>query len=36
MIDCIVGHWTEQEAPTEVNRPMVDFLGIVEGKTAAN
>jgi pimeloyl-ACP methyl ester carboxylesterase len=21
-----VGHWTEQEAPTEVNRLMLDFL----------
>lgn len=24
-----VGHWTEQEAPTEVNRLMVDFLASV-------
>jgi pimeloyl-ACP methyl ester carboxylesterase len=32
-----VGHWTEQEAPTEVNRLMVDFLAIasVDDKGAA-
>jgi pimeloyl-ACP methyl ester carboxylesterase len=30
-----VGHWTEQEAPTEVNRLMVDFLGSVDGKSTA-
>jgi pimeloyl-ACP methyl ester carboxylesterase len=27
-----VGHWTEQEAPTEVNRLMGDFLVSVGGK----
>jgi pimeloyl-ACP methyl ester carboxylesterase len=26
-----VGHWTEQEAPTEVNRLIVDFLVRVDG-----
>lgn len=30
-----VGHWTEQEAPTGVNRLMVDFLARVDGKGAA-
>jgi pimeloyl-ACP methyl ester carboxylesterase len=30
-----VGHWTEQEAPTEVNRLMVEFLHSVDGKGAA-
>ena len=30
-----VGHWTEQEAPTEVNRLMLDFLVSVDGKGAA-
>jgi len=30
-----VGHWTEQEAPTEVNRLIVDFLVSVDGKGAA-
>ena len=33
-----VGHWTEQEAPTEVNRLMVDFLdflGSVDSRSAA-
>jgi pimeloyl-ACP methyl ester carboxylesterase len=30
-----VKHWTEQEAPTEVNRLMVDFLVSVDGKGAA-
>jgi pimeloyl-ACP methyl ester carboxylesterase len=30
-----VGHWTEQEAPTEVNRLMVDFLVSMDGKGAA-
>jgi pimeloyl-ACP methyl ester carboxylesterase len=30
-----VGHWTEQEAPTEVNRLMMDFLASVNGKGAA-
>jgi pimeloyl-ACP methyl ester carboxylesterase len=30
-----VGHWTEQEAPTEVNRLMVDFLGSAGGNSAA-
>jgi len=28
----VVGHWTEQEAPAEVNRLMVDFLVSVDGK----
>jgi len=27
-----VGHWTEQEAPTEVNRLMLGFLVSVDGK----
>ena len=31
-----VGHWTEQEAPTEVNRLMADFLISVDGTDAAN
>ena len=30
-----VGHWTEQEAPTEVNRLMVDFLRSVVSESAA-
>ena len=30
-----VGHRTEQEAPTEVNRLMVDFLASVDDKGAA-
>jgi pimeloyl-ACP methyl ester carboxylesterase len=30
-----VGHWTEQEAPTEVNRLMVDFLVSMDGTGAA-
>ncbi len=30
-----VGHWTEQEAPTEVNRLMLDFLVSVDAKDAA-
>ena len=30
-----VGHWTEQEGPTEVNRLMLDFLVSVDGKGAA-
>lgn len=30
-----VGRWTEQEAPTEVNRLMVDFLGSMDGKSVA-
>jgi hypothetical protein len=29
-----VGHWTEQEAPTEVNRLMLDFLVSVDGTDA--
>jgi len=29
-----VGHWTQQEAPAEVNRLMVEFLGRVDGKGA--
>ena len=31
-----VGHWTEQEAPAEVNRLMLDFLVSVDGKGAAD
>jgi|SRR5580700_336544 pimeloyl-ACP methyl ester carboxylesterase len=31
----LVGHWTEQEAPTEVNRLMVDFLGSMDGAAGA-
>jgi pimeloyl-ACP methyl ester carboxylesterase len=31
-----VGHWTEQEAPTEVNRLMAEFLVSVDGKGPAN
>jgi pimeloyl-ACP methyl ester carboxylesterase len=31
-----VGHWTEQEAPTDVNRLMVDFLAGIDDKGAAN
>ena len=27
-----VGHWTEQEAPTEVNRLIGDFLVSVDGE----
>ncbi len=30
-----VGHWTEQEAPTEVSRLMVDFLVSMDGKGVA-
>jgi len=30
-----VGHWTEQEAPTEVNRLMMDFLASIDGKRPA-
>jgi pimeloyl-ACP methyl ester carboxylesterase len=30
-----VGHWTEQEAPTEVNRLMVDFPGSMDGAAGA-
>ena len=30
-----VGHWTEQEVPTDVNRLMVDFLASVDKKNAA-
>jgi pimeloyl-ACP methyl ester carboxylesterase len=29
-----VGHWTEQEAPAEVNRLIVEFLRSVDGKAA--
>jgi pimeloyl-ACP methyl ester carboxylesterase len=29
-----VGHWTEQEAPAEVNRLMVEFLHSIDPKTA--
>jgi pimeloyl-ACP methyl ester carboxylesterase len=29
-----VGHWTEQEAPAEVNRLMVEFLHSVDGQIA--
>jgi pimeloyl-ACP methyl ester carboxylesterase len=31
-----VGHWTEQEAPSEVNRLMLEFLVSVDGTDAAN
>jgi len=27
------GHWTGQEAPTQMNRLIVDFLGSVDGKS---
>ena len=30
-----VGHWTEQEAPTQVNRLMLGFLVSMDGKPAA-
>jgi pimeloyl-ACP methyl ester carboxylesterase len=30
-----VGHWTEQEAPTQANRLMLDFLVSMDGKPAA-
>jgi pimeloyl-ACP methyl ester carboxylesterase len=30
-----VGHWTEQEAPTQINRLMLDFLVSMDGKPAA-
>jgi pimeloyl-ACP methyl ester carboxylesterase len=30
-----VGHWTEQEAPAEVNRLILEFLHSVDGKAAA-
>jgi pimeloyl-ACP methyl ester carboxylesterase len=30
-----VGHWTAQEAPTEVNRLMADFLASVDDQGAA-
>jgi pimeloyl-ACP methyl ester carboxylesterase len=31
-----VGHWTEQEAPTEVNRLILDFLVSLDAKAAGN
>jgi pimeloyl-ACP methyl ester carboxylesterase len=30
-----VGHWTQQESPTDVNRLIGDFLLSVDGKGAA-
>jgi pimeloyl-ACP methyl ester carboxylesterase len=27
-----IGHWTQQEAPDEVNAAILEFLGMVEGK----
>jgi pimeloyl-ACP methyl ester carboxylesterase len=29
-----VGHWTEQEAPAEVNRLIVEFLHSLDSKAA--